>query len=172
MLTEINKLMMRKILLLVAFASTTFLVACEKDKKQDTGQEQLQGRDAFIGTYSFTNTYEHVAYVSQDNYDTLRGTKTYNLSIEKPNPDDKGSDAVMIRNFWAEYPGAWTVIARVSPDGKSLQFKSEDNDGEMNMTRFVAPLNADKSIDFDYFRYRLHVANMGYEKGAGKAVRQ
>lgn len=165
--------MIRKAILLLAFAGTTFLVSCEKDKKTDTVQEETQGRDAFIGTYSFTNTYENVAYVSQDNYDTLRGTKTYIVSIEKPSPDDKGTDAVVIRNFWAEYPGsAWPVIARVSADGKSLQFKAEDNDGELNMTKFVAPLNADRSIDFDYFRYRLHVTNMGYEKGLGKAVRQ
>ena len=42
----------------------------------------------------------------------------------------------------------------------------------MNMPNFDAKINADKSIDFKYLKYRLHVNNMGYEKGEGKAVKK
>ncbi|OJV51041.1 MAG: hypothetical protein BGO31_11305 [Bacteroidetes bacterium 43-16] len=155
----------------VSVIASAFLISCDKNDKTDKKDETLQGRDAFIGSYSFTNNYEHVAYVSSNNYDTIRGVKTYTLIIEKPSPDDKGTDAVVIRSLWAEYPQTWPVVARVASDGKSLYFKFEDNDGEMNMTKFEAPLNTDKSIDLNYFRYRFQVTNMGYEKGSGKATR-
>lgn len=165
---------MRKILFLLL--TVAIFASCNKNNNPTPTNpdpvDTLLGRDAFIGAYSFNNTYEHVKYVSDSNFDTLRGTKTYEMRIEKPSPDDLGADAVVIRSFWAEFPStSWPIIARVSTDGKSLHFRPEDNDGELNITTFDAKLNNDKSIDFNYFRYRLHVTNMGYEKGNGKATR-
>lgn len=155
---------MKKLVFLLL--SLSILASCGK---KDAGPV---GRDAFIGNYNFTKTYENVKYVSGNNSDTLRGTKTYEIRIEKPNPDDLGADAVVIRGFWGGYPAdSGFIIVRVSTDGKSLHFRQEENDSYIYVTTFDAHLNTDKSIDFNYYRFVPYVLDMGYEKGNGKAER-
>ena len=95
----------------------------------------------------------------------------YNAKIEKPAADNLGPNVLIIKGVQAKYPADLSIIVRIAEDDKSLVYSGAENDGEMNMPNFEAKINTDKSIDFKYLKYRLHVNNMGYEKGEGKAVK-
>ncbi|GEM_PF-7009839 len=139
--------------------------ACDK-KEED--KPTAKTREDILGSYNFSNSYEMVETADGVTHDTTRSAKNYIIVVEKPAPDTFGTNAVVIKNMIVKHP-SMEVIATFS-DGVLSPHSSMWP--SISMTQFQGVLQDNKSIDVTYKRNNVHVDNMGYEKGAGNAVKR
>lgn len=149
---------------LVALFSITLISGC---KKED--DDKLTGRDAIIGTYDFTNNY--TLYNWNDalqQVDTVRGTQTYVITIDKPNPDNLGENVVIITNLLKKQ-STEIVHSTLSSAGDVLSYTVGWSSVEFYAFQGVKDGN---NINFNFTAYGGGTPDGISESGSGTAVKR
>ncbi len=127
------------------------------------------GRDAILGTYDFTNTYELYSWNSAlSKEDTTWGTETYVITIDKPNPDNLGDKVVIITNLLKKQSSI-PVQATLSSADDVLSYTGDM--GVLEFKSFQAVKNSN-GIAFNFTAYGPGTPGGISESGSGTAVKR
>lgn len=152
-------------LLTIALLLIATLNSCDKDENGDN----LTGRDAILGTYDFTNNYSLYNWNSSlMKVDTVNGTQTYIITVDKPNPDNLGDNVVVITNLLKKQ-STIPVQATLSSSGDVLTYTG--NPADLEFVSFQG-VKSGSNITFNFTAYGPGTPNGISESGSGTAVKR